>query len=200
MSIIKQYLKITQRFERIKGKHGFENVIVVEGKGVTIYKRLFHTSSAEKINGVDFVFTKMKRSRLYELAVQVKRNHNHKSFGFDSRDHKQLEKFSKYFPYGYYLFVDETGSDPTYCFLRISELKKILEEIGNKQSISNNLIKKYCRGSVIFYESFYRCRRGSKPKQKLPFIEKTKQYVEETERVVVELTDNKLNKKIKDYS
>ena len=72
-------------------------------------------------------------------------------------------------------------------------VKKILEERITTQTISNNLIRQYCRGTNVFYDAFYRCRRSSKTEEE-DLVSNIEDYVEESDRAVVELlVKNKLH-------
>lgn len=172
--------------EMLRGPNGFEPIITIKGKGIIIQKRIFHTSNAETVTGADFILTKRKGSKQFELAIQVKRNRRKPSFEFNSRDSEQLNRFASYFPFGYYMFVDEMGDMPQYCFVTVREIKKILNKIGDKKSIPNSEIKEYCRGAKMFYDSFYLCRRGSRINESF-FVSNIKEYVDESNRIIIEL-------------
>lgn len=169
-----------------KGPRGFEPIHTIKGKGIEIRKRVFHTSHLETMNGVDFLLTKRKGNTHFEIAIQVKRNANQASFTFGERDQGQLDRFSSFYPHGYYMFIDETGDTLKYCFVMISEVKNILKQIGVKKSIPNDLIHKYCRGTNVFYDAFYKCRRGSKIAED-DFILNVESYVKESDRAAVEI-------------
>jgi len=183
--------------EYLEGQRGHEPVIVFERNGLTIKKRVFHPSD---VHGVDFTITKYTRSStkgnfLGATAVQVKRNYGKTFFEFKKRDITQLKRFLEYWGSGYYLFVDETPSPPSFCFVRTSELFDVIVKTTNNPSIldfpqrvaiPNQDIRGYCRGLKLFYDLFYRCSRGEKLLHKT-FLTRVKEYAKKTLRVVVEL-------------
>ena len=179
--------------EYLEGERGYEPVIVFERRGLSIKKRLFHPRDAY---GADFVITKkIKGKFLGATAVQVKRNRRKTFFEFQKREIIQLRNFLQYWGSGYYLFVDETTSPPSYCFVRTSELLDIIIRITNDPkilssprhvSIPNHDVRKYCRGLKLFYDLFYSCSRGEKIARKT-FFAKAKEYAREALRIVIEL-------------
>jgi len=179
----------------IKNEAGFEDVVVLQKKDVRVVKRIFHMTKGEKILGIDFVITKYRRRQLFMIGVQVKRNRNKSYYEFGQRERQQFENFTKYFPNGYYLFVDETGKKPRECFVRISEVRKILEDSQYNSRITNEEVAKYCRGPNPFYDAFYKCRRGSKMTLD-NFVKNVSTYAKITHRVVVELL---VGKEIPDF-
>lgn len=181
--------------ERLKGERGYETVFVFERRGLEIRKRLFHPRD---FNGVDFALTKYaKHSHAFlgVTAVQVKRNRGKTAFEFEEREIRQLKLFLDYWGSGYYLFVDETASPPSFCFVRTSELSKIIVNMTNNPKIldsprrviiPNHAARRYCRGSKLFYDYFYNCSRGQKISRKT-FYDRAKEYTNEALRILVEL-------------
>ena len=179
--------------EYLEGERGYEPVIVFERSGLAIKKRLFHPKDAY---GVDFTITKYTKGKFLGVtAVQVKRNRGNTFFEFRKRDITQLKHFLEYWGSGYYLFVDETTSPPSFCFVRTSELFDIIVKITNNPKIldsptrvviPNHDVRGYCRGLKLFYDLFYSCSRGEKMLQKT-FFEKAKEYANKALRIVIEL-------------
>jgi len=176
----------------IPSEKGQEEIWIFERRGVRVYKRVFHPGPGEGPVGVDFVLYKMKSpSKVGATAVQVKRNKNKPFFEFARRDLDQLDKLAQSWRSAYYLMVDETSQPPLHCFLTVNELYNLIGP--NKKSyvrIPNTGIRKYCRGSNLFYDLFFRCNRGS-----LYFPEEYSMqvinYASQTKRVVVEISTKK---------
>ena len=188
---------ILKDVKNLEGKRGYEPIIILEAKGKKIAKRIFHPLD---IKGADFAISKeLKPGSLGITAVQVKRNHKQSSFTFREDDKTkeltQLRKFREW-QSGYYLMIDETTNPPLDCFVRTSELVSIIESISGKNVLHNNNLKRvnvpnyivhqYCRGSRVFYEAFYACRRGATIKID-NFLTAADSYVLETNRSLVEL-------------
>jgi len=185
--IFEKGTKVEQEY--IKGEKGQEPVWKITRNDKTIYKRIFHPGSGERITGADFALFKRKAlGSMGVTAVQVKRNHGREVFEFEERDLKQLQRFLGLCRSAYYLMVDETVSPPLDCFIMASELRNIILTSGNTPPIRvpNSEVRKYCRGLSMFYDSFYRCFRGS-TYEISGYLELVQEYVSMTNRVVVEL-------------
>lgn len=185
--IFEKGTKVEQEY--IKGEKGQEPVWKIKRNDKTIYKRIFHPGSGERITGADFVLFKRKAlGSMGVTAVQVKRNHGREFFEFEERDLKQLQRFLDFCRSAYYLMTDETMSPCLDCFVMASELRNIIYDTGGTAPISipNSEVRKYCRGLSMFYDSFYRCVRGS-TYEISGYLELVQEYVSMTNRVVVEL-------------
>ena len=82
--------------------------------------------------------------------------------------------------------VDEMINPPLYCFVKASEMSKLIGPRNRSQ------IRNLCRCLKQFYDLFYRCFRGSKYvpedyKAQLSF------YIKETNRAIVEISTQKMN-------
>jgi hypothetical protein len=182
--------------ERLKGKTGYERVIVLEANGRLVAKRIFHPRDYK---GVDFAISKIRDDGLMGISViQVKRNHGKPNFTLtedkNTKELNQLRTFSQW-PSSYYLMVDESVNPPNDIFITTSEIISLISSLtGNsfpftnltKVDIPNSQIMKYARGSRIFYKSFYDCRRGAKTIQK-EFVNKAISHVKTSDRALVEL-------------
>jgi hypothetical protein len=180
----------------LKGKHGYEPVIVLKAKGKRILKRIFHPLDYK---GADFAVSKTRKDGSFGFSViQVKRNHGNQSYTLSenssTKEITQLKVFSKWRS-GYYLMVDETTNPPTDCFITCRELIGLIESSSGKRfpfdgltrvNILNADVKKYCRGTRVFYEAFYSCWRGATLKTD-KFVQRAFEYVDETNRALVEL-------------
>jgi hypothetical protein len=206
VEVLRQVSKVPlKRIDYLEGKHGQEPVFVYEYKGVTINKRIFHPGQGEKIRGVDFILFKYIEpylGRIGMVAIQTKRNRGNAYYEFLQRDYDQLERLSNFWKSAYYLFVDETIKPPLLCFLLLSELRTLLNSPPTK--ISNEEVRRFCRGPEVFYNAFYSCRRGSKDTIKNYLLNVT-EYSSVTKRTLLELATNPLKQnnrqlKIPDFS
>ena len=193
--VIKQ-IKEAQKFpeeENIKGKTGIEPIWTFEKSGVKVSKRVFHPGRGERRTGADFVLSKKKTTNTVGVtAVQTKRNRGKSYFEFDQRDLSQLKKFSAYWRSAYYLIVDEAVSPPIDCFIRVNELKRLIarRQTAPPIRIPNSDVRQYYRDSNVFYDAFYKCRRGSEyTEDKL--VNVSLYYVRLTKRVLIELLAEK---------
>jgi len=175
----------------LKGKTGIEPVWTFKKSGVTVSKRIFHPGHGEHLTGADFVLSKKKIFTIGVSAVQTKRNGGKKYFEFGQRDFNQLKKFSLHWRSAYYLMVDETYTPPLDCFITVDELKRlILNQTTPPIKIPNSEVRKYCRGSNLFYDAFYGCWRGSDYTDD-ELLNIAFNYVKLTKRVLVELWGQK---------
>jgi len=185
-----------REIRHLEGEHGYEEIVVLEARGLTIAKRIFHPRD---VAGVDFAVSKLDPAgQIGTSVVQVKRNRGKPAFTLveNSKTHEltQLRKIRKWRS-SYYLMVDETNKPPLDCFVLTSELvfmiqtitgRKISDRSLRRVNIPNKTVHKYCRGTHMFYKSFYDCRRGSWTKMSV-FQEKAVEYVSETMRALVEV-------------
>lgn len=175
--------------EHIKGKGGYESIWTFEKNGKKIIKRVFHPGGGEHFTGADFIVTKeISKREIGVTAIQVKRNRGKKSFIFNKKNLAQMRKFKDFWSSAYYLMVDETVAPPLGCFLRVNELVSLMKgsQSSKYANVSNDDVRKYCRGTNIFYEMFYACNRGSI----YSIRELTKDavdYSSEASRVLIEL-------------
>jgi hypothetical protein len=177
----------------LKGKTGMEPVWTFEKSGVKVSKRVFHPGRGEHETGADFVLSKKKTmDTLGITAVQTKRNRGKSYFEFDQRDLSQLNKFSSCWRSAYYLMVDETVSTPIDCFITIDELKRLIAQSHTAPPIRipNSDVRQYCRGPNVFYDAFYKCRRGSEYTED-ELVNVSLYYVKSTTRVLIELLAEK---------
>lgn len=190
-----KYRKQTDKIESISpGKTGQEPIWVFKRKGIEVYKRLFHPGRGERITGADFaLFKEVPPLKIGATAVQVKRNRRRSFFEFAKRDLKQLATFANSWGSTYYLMVDETNQPPLDCFITTHELYTLIGQINTPPpvKIPNHSVRRYCRGSNLFYDLFYRCNRGSKyiPKELSALA---MSYILKTKRVVIELSTRKI--------
>jgi len=182
--------------EYVKGTHGYEPVIVLDVKGQKVFKRIFHPRDYK---GADFAVSKIRKDGSFGFSVvQVKRNHGNQQFTLIENKYTheitQLVEFSKWSS-GCYLLIDETTNPPTDCFVTSQELIAIIEfNTGRnfpfnsmpKIDIPNADVRKYYRGTRIFYEAFYTCWRGATLKPGA-FVDAALEYVDKTDRALVEL-------------
>jgi len=143
---------------------GQEVIWTFERHGTKIYKRVFHPGYGERPVGVDFALYKIiTTNKVGVTAVQVKRNRGKPFFEFDKRDLTQRNRLARLWGSAYYLMVDETCTQPLYCFLSASELYYLIEQVGRKPPvrIPNTEVRRLCRGIAPFYDLFYGCSRGS---------------------------------------
>lgn len=173
----------------LKGKTGLEPVWTFEKRGVKVTKRIFHPGRGEHLTGADFFLYKRRTPEIVRAtAVQAKRNRGRNYFEFDQRDLDQLNRFSQSWRSAYYLLVDETVTPPSDCFLTVYELRRLIARKRKVPPIRvpNSEARKYCRGSKLFYDGFYRCQRGSKYSEK-ELVTVALDYTRLTKRVLVEL-------------
>lgn len=177
----------------VKGKSGIEPVWTFKKSGVKVNKRIFHPGYGEHETGADFALSKkMAINTLGITAVQTKRNKGKNYFEFDQRDLSQLNRFSSYWRSAYYLMVDETVLPPIDCFITVDELKRLIAQRRTTSPIRipNSDVRQYCRGPNIFYDAFYKCRRGSVYTED-ELIKVAIFYVKSTKRVLIELLAEK---------
>jgi len=173
----------------LKGKTGLEPVWTFEKSGVRVSKRIFHPGRAERFTGADFFLSKKKTLKTVGItAVQTKRNRGKQFFKFEQRDLDQLDKFSQSWRSAYYLMVDETVTPPSDCFITVYELKRLTawNQTTPPIKIPNSEVRRFCRGSNLFYNAFYRCQRGSEYNEE-ELMTVAFNYAKLTKRVLVEL-------------
>lgn len=181
--------RLRPSYKYLQGKRGYEPVLILQGKGIIVTKRIFHTAKGENLTGADFVLSKFVDGDFRIVAIQVKRNGAKPYFEFNQRELDQLERLADSFPNGYYLFIDETSSpSPHECFVKLSEVEKMITKFPSPSHIKlKNLdIMQFCRGYSLFYDSFYGCTRGSHKDQN-EFVALARKYVNLTGRVLIEL-------------
>jgi hypothetical protein len=177
----------------LKGKTGLEPIWTFERSGVKVSKRIFHPGRGERLTGADFFLSKKKTLKTVRVtAVQTKRNGGKPFFKFEQRDLDQLEKFSQSWRSAYYLMVDETVTPPIDCFITVYELKRLIahNQTAPPIKILNSEVREYCRGSNLFYDTFYRCKRGSEYNEEELMIVAFN-YAKLTKRVLIELLAEK---------
>ena len=153
---------VSSRTEWLDGERGLEPVTVIERRGITVFKRIFHPGKAEKLTGVDIAIEKVREDRLGATTVQVKRNRGENFFVFTERDLEQLDMFTRSFSSAYYLMIDETMKPPNECFLNVWEVRNLVGRRRDRSvRIGNFDVRRFCRGTDLFYHEFYTCRRGS---------------------------------------
>lgn len=144
----------------------------------------------EAISGADFVLQKKMNLRTVGVtAVQVKRNRGKGYFEFEKRDIDQLQRLADFCRSSYYLMVDESVSPPIDYFLTVYEVRKVISNTTGRPPIKipNSEVRKYCRGTNIFYDAFYKCLRGATYPVRY-YLDSAWQYTLSTRRVLVELS------------
>ena len=179
---------ISHKTEYLEGRKGLEPITVIEHKDLTVYKRIFHPGPGEWVTGADFVLEKMRKGTALGItAIQVKRNHGRKSFDFAPREFRQLSRFEQTFGSAYYLMIDETISPPGECFIRTNELRSLVGySDASTVQITNFDVRRFCRGSDLFYGEFYSCRRGAWSSQAI-YDTITSMYAKMERRAVVDI-------------
>ncbi|WXG43844.1 MAG: hypothetical protein WED04_07395 [Promethearchaeati archaeon SRVP18_Atabeyarchaeia-1] len=190
------------RQDYLQGDAGLEPIWKFETSGVTVSKRIFHPGRGERLTGADFFISKeVSRVTRGVTAVQTKRNRAKDFFEFGERDINQLARFRQYWRSAYYLMVDENVKPPLDCFLMVSEIEELLARSSGETypgrprhhsgvsqilRIPNSEVRQCCRGSRVFYEPFYSCRRGSQcDRDRVSQL--ALRYAEESNRIVIEL-------------
>jgi len=185
----------------IRSKEGYEVVTTVEAKGILIKKRIFHPRD---FKGADFALSKRYRDGSFGVTVvQVKRNHAKNNFTFvetkNTKEITQLRNMYNYWGSSYYLLIDEIINPPNDMFIRTKDLCSIIRNITStslrnvtRVNVPNTTVRNYARGSYVFYDAFYKCRRGSRITFDA-FSTDSLDYVNQTSRALVEILAQKRN-------
>lgn len=188
--VYEQILKaVSHGREYLASDRGQELIWTFERFGTKVYKRVFHPGSGEKTTGADFtLYKKVSADKVGITAVQVKRNRGKPYFEFDKRDLTQRNRLATLWGSAYYLMVDETCGSPLYCFISAMEIYYLIQPTINTPPvrISNLDIRRLCRGSNLFYSSFYSCSMGSKYAPN-SYLKRMETFTRRSKRIVAEI-------------